>query len=104
MFIVANRIPVSPDWAARFEQRFKQRADEIHKQPGFIRMEILRPVQDNAPYVVSTAWEDQHAFENWIESDDFRVAHENPLPREAFTGKPQLEKHEVVISSIAPNS
>lgn len=99
MFIVANRIPVAQDWQDEFEKRFRQRAGQIDQQPGFVSMQILKPVSDDAPYVVLTSWQDEAAFQGWINSEDFKLAHQNPLPREAFTGKPVMEKHQVIISS-----
>ncbi|MGC9186062.1 MAG: antibiotic biosynthesis monooxygenase family protein, partial [Thiomonas sp.] len=45
-FVVANRVPVHAEFRAAFEERFRQRAGEVEKQPGFVRMEVLRPAQD----------------------------------------------------------
>ena len=99
MFIVANRIPITPEWQGEFENRFRKRAGEIDKQSGFISMQILKPISEDIPYVVLTSWQDENAFNEWIKSEDFKLAHQNPLPREAFTGKPIMEKHQVVIST-----
>ena len=99
MFIVANRIPVASDWENEFEERFRKRAGEIESQPGFVQMQILKPLSEDAPYIVQTTWKNEAAFQNWIKSEDFKVAHQNPMPKEAFTGKPSMERHEVVISS-----
>jgi len=98
MFIVANRIPVAAKWHSEFESRFRQRAGEINKQAGFVSMQILKPVGDDAPYIVQTTWQDENAFNSWVGSDDFKQAHQNPLPKEAFNGKPKMEKHRVVIA------
>lgn len=100
MFIVANRIPITQEWQGEFENRFRKRAGEIDKQPGFVSMQILKPISEDTPYVVLTNWQDENAFNEWIKSEDFKLAHQNPLPREAFTGKPVIEKHQVVISTI----
>lgn len=99
MFIVANRIPVALDWQNAFENRFRQRVGQIDKQPGLVSMQILKPESEHAPYVVLTSWQDENAFQVWLESEDFTLAHQNPLPREAFTAKPVMEKHQVVIST-----
>lgn len=99
MFIVANRIPVAQEWQSEFEDRFRKRAGEINKQPGFVSMQILKPVSEDAPYVVHTHWQDENAFKAWVKSEDFKLAHQNPLPREAFTGKPVIEKHQVVVAT-----
>jgi len=99
MFIVSNRIPITLDWQGEFENRFQKRAGEIDKQPGFESMQILKPISADSPYVVLTSWHDESAFNAWIKSEDFKQAHQNPLPKEAFSGKPVMEKHQVVIST-----
>lgn len=99
MYVVANRVPVTAGWEETFEARFRQRAGQIEQQPGFVRMEILRPVSPDTPYVVLTTWEDEAAFRAWVGGEDFKAAHRNPLPKEAFSGEGRLEQHEVIIQA-----
>lgn len=99
MYVVANRVPVASGWEERFEARFRDRAGQVDKQAGFVRMDILRPADEDSPYVVLTTWEDEAAFNDWVGSEDFKLAHQNPLPKEAFSGEGRLERHEVVISA-----
>ncbi|MEY2341015.1 antibiotic biosynthesis monooxygenase [Acidithiobacillus sp. IBUN Pt1247-S3] len=98
-YVVANRVPVKPDFHSEFEERFRKRAGEVEKQAGFVRMEILRPVDDNGVYVVLTHWADKAAFDSWLRSDDFKAVHKNPLPKEAFGEGGGLEQHEVIIAA-----
>jgi heme oxygenase (mycobilin-producing) len=99
MYVVANRVPVAAEWHDAFEERFRARAGQVDLQPGFVRMEILRPDAEDGVYVVLTHWQDKAAFENWVGSDDFKIAHQNPLPKEAFTGPGELERHTAIIVS-----
>ena len=99
MFIVANRVPVAAGWEAEFEQRFRNRAGQIDKQPGFIRMQVLKPVSEGAPYIVLTTWENREAFEAWVGGEDFRLAHSHPMPKEAFSGEGGFEQHEVIVTA-----
>jgi len=96
-FIVANRISVASGFESMFEERFQNRAGQIDKQAGFVRMQILKPKSEGSPYIVLTTWEDEAAFENWVKSEDFKVAHQNPMPKEAFDGAGQLEQHDEII-------
>lgn len=98
-FIVNNRVFVRPGFEAEFEARFRARAGEIDKQPGFVAMRVLRPLGNQAPYVVETEWQSQEAFRAWVGSDDFKRAHANPMPKEAFGEGGGLEQFEVVVSS-----
>ena len=102
MFVVTNRVPVETDWREKFEERFRQRAGQVDKQPGFLRMEIMRPVDDNTPYLVMTVWRDEQAFRDWVESDDFKLAHQNPLPKEAYKSSGGgMEQHTIIVSASA---
>jgi len=99
MFVVTNRVFVHPDWHKEFEQRFEKRSGQIDKQLGFKRMQILRPQSNDTPYIVYTEWQDEAAFKNWVGSDDFKLAHQNPMPEDAFTKKGSLEQHSVIINA-----
>jgi len=98
-FCVSNRVPVAPAWRGEFERRFRERAGQIDRQPGFLRMEILRPADDDSPYVVQTVWRDEASFRDWVGSDDFKAAHADPMPKEAFTDGSRMERHTIIIES-----
>ena len=99
MFVVTNRVPVNTDWQEQFEERFKLRAGQVDKQPGFIRMDIMRPLDEHSPYLVMTAWKNEQVFKDWVASEDFKLAHQNPLPKDAIGSGGGMEMHEVIISA-----
>jgi heme-degrading monooxygenase HmoA len=47
-----------------FEQRFAGRARMVESMPGFVRLEILRPMQSDY-YIVPTHWKDEVSFRAW---------------------------------------
>ena len=49
MYIVTNRVPVALPWRAQFEERFRTRAGQIDQQPGFVRLQVLRPAMLRRP-------------------------------------------------------
>lgn len=100
MFIVANRVPVASGWEAEFEARFRMRIGQVEKNPGFVRMEVMRPLSEGSPYVVQTVWRDRRAFDDWLQSEDFKTAHANPMPQAAFTDKPQMDCYEVAVETV----
>jgi len=105
VYIVANRVPVASPWREQFEARFRTRTGQIDQQPGCVSMQVLRPADAESPSVVLTTWRDKAAFEAWVGSEDFRLAHQHPLPKDAYTGEGRLEQHEVVIAAevrVAP--
>lgn len=99
MYVVTNRVMVVDDYKDQFEERFRARAGQVDKQPGFVRMEVMRPLEDGCPFLVMTVWQDEQAFLNWVDSEDFKLAHQNPLPKEAYAPGGGMERHEVVVRS-----
>lgn len=101
MIVVCNRIPVNPDHAEAFEERFADRASLVDGMPGFISFQLLRPSKKNDPYVVMTFWESHNDFKNWTESDEFKQGHANSgtLPQDTFLGHPKLETYDVIMST-----
>ncbi|HXG51431.1 MAG TPA: antibiotic biosynthesis monooxygenase [candidate division Zixibacteria bacterium] len=95
MIVVSNRIPVAPGHEGEFEERFRGRAGLVERMPGFVRLEILRPVKSDF-YVVMTHWEDEASFRAWTESPEFREAHRNRPPAEILAGPSVFEMHEVI--------
>ena len=57
MITVANRIYVSPEYRDQFEERFRNRARLVDGMPGFVSNQVLRPVNEDDPYIVFTLWE-----------------------------------------------
>ena len=98
-YVVANRVFVKQQYTREFEQRFKNRAGQINQQPGFVLMEVLKPHSEETPYVVLTHWQSEQAFQNWVGSEDFKLAHQNPMNKDAFLEGGGIEQYEVVISS-----
>lgn len=94
-----NRVPIALGWEQAFEERFRRRAGQVENNPGFVRMEVMKPAGTGKPYVVSTAWRDRAAFEAWVSSEDFKRAHADPLPKDAYAGEGTLEQYEVIISA-----
>lgn len=101
MYVVTNRVPVAAGYQDMFEERFRNRAGQIDKQPGFVRMQVLKPDRPDTPFLVQTTWRDKASFEAWLKSEDFRTAHSNPMPREAFNGEGRIEMFEVIIAAEA---
>ena len=103
MITVANRIPVKPEFAEKFEEAFQKRLGLVDDMPGFVAYRLLRPSKEDDPYVVLTFWESEKHFRDWTQSDNFREQHKKNrmLGDDAFAGPVKLEVHEVVQQSGA---
>ncbi len=102
MIIVSNRISVNPERKEAFEERFMNRASQVDNQAGFIAFQLLRPTKEGEPYIVMTMWESQAHFEAWTNAPEFKDGHKQSqtLPSDTFLGRPQLEVHEVISSTL----
>ncbi len=99
MIAVSNRIQVAKGHEAEFEQRFAGRAGLVEHMPGFVRLEILRPIKSDY-FVVLTHWQDEASFQAWTESPQFQEAHRNRPRAEIFSGPNVFEMHEVIQSAV----
>jgi heme-degrading monooxygenase HmoA len=99
MFIVSNRLFVADTYADEIQSRFAARRSAMKEQPGFIRMQVQKSMGKDTPWVIQTQWQDQASFKTWVQSDDFKAAHANPLPQDAFTAPGGIEQHLVVVDS-----
>lgn len=101
MIVTCNRIPVKPEYAAAFEERFADRSTLVDGMKGFISFQLLRPTKAEDPYVVMTFWESQEDFKAWTESEAFKEGHARSgrLPSDAFLGHPKLEIYDVLQST-----
>jgi len=110
MFLVTNRLTVNEGWGVELERRFAERAGQIEREPGFIRMCVMRPVlrrkdrttgqwtTKDGPgvYQIQTWWESEEAFWAWTQSESFRAAHKNRPDPDMYAGPASMEIHELV--------
>ncbi|MGJ3241204.1 MAG: antibiotic biosynthesis monooxygenase family protein [Anaerolineae bacterium] len=101
MIVTCNRIPVNPEHAEAFEERFADRSALVDGMPGFISFQLLRPQKAEDPYIVMTFWESKEHFQAWTQSDEFKEGHarSGSLPPETFSGHPKLEMFDVIQST-----
>jgi heme-degrading monooxygenase HmoA len=95
MIVVSNRLQVAKGQEQEFEKRFEGRARLVENMPGFVRLEILRPVKSDY-YIVLTHWQEEASFRAWTDSAEFKEAHRNRPPAEIFAGPNVFEMHEVI--------
>ena len=100
MIAVSNRLQVAKGQEKEFEARFEGRARLVENMPGFVRLEILRPLKSDY-YIVLTHWKDEASFHAWTESAEFKEAHRNRPRAEIFSGPNVFEMHEVIDNFFA---
>ena len=98
-----NAIEVPDGRGADLEERFRARAGEVEKAPGFLGFELLRPTVGETRYFVYTRWESEEAFQAWRESAAFGRGHAGSGggERPVGTGSSVLQ-FDVVLSAGRP--
>ena len=96
MIVVANRFSVADGYGEQFVERFSGSEGDVASQPGFVKFELLRPV-DADTHVAMTYWESEEDFRAWTDTEDFHAAHADSPPEGMFEGHPNLEIHEVAF-------
>ncbi|TMN23041.1 antibiotic biosynthesis monooxygenase family protein [Lentibacillus cibarius] len=96
-FVVMNNIPVADEGKATFEDKFKQRQQDVETMPGFQAFRLLRPKNGNT-YVVLTQWASENDFENWKNSNQFKQAHKggDAKPPAYFLDRPFITSYHMV--------
>ena len=94
-----NVIDLAPGVESTFEEVFRTRERGVEAQPGFLSLEVLKPVDgpwdgpdsEKAPtYVVFSRWASEGEHTAWTRSEAFRSAH----------GRRRLPDHAVVRAGI----
>lgn len=98
MIVVANRFEVGEGHEEAFVERFSQGTGNVTEQPGFVKFEVLSPI-DADTHVAMTYWESEEDFRAWTETEAFQEAHSDRPPEGMFESHPNLEIHEVAFEA-----
>lgn len=95
-YVVMNNIPVTEEGQPVFEDRFKQRQNEVEMMPGFQAFRLLKPKKGRT-YVVFTQWRSEQDFENWKNSKEFKHTHQGQTkPPAYFADRPFLTNYHMI--------
>lgn len=112
---ILNVIHVADGSQHAFEEVFRSRDGEVEEQPGFLALEVLRPLagawdvagkEDRAaggwPYVVFSRWESDAAHEDWTASHAFRRAHARRRLADGSIVRSAASRYRIVHPAFAP--
>ena len=98
MILVCNRFKVTPGREDDFVEAFKGREGLIDGMPGFLGLDVLRPLGDEGVFISMARWRSQADFEAWTRSDQFKQSHQGlrgGRHEGLFAAHPVLETFEV---------
>ena len=96
MIAVINRLPVKEDMADEVVERFANGRGFVQDFPGFVSMEVLRSEGADEVMVI-TRWRDKDAFDSWVQSDEFKMAHGRGGGSGLLRGHPRMGTYEVAV-------
>ena len=100
MIAVINRLPVKDGMADQVVERFANGRGFVQDFPGFVSMEVLRS-EGAEEVLVITRWRDKDAFDSWVHSDEFKMAHGRSGGSGLLLGHPQLGTYVVAVEREA---
>lgn len=100
MFVVTNRITVKQGFAKKMAPRFTQ-GGKIESLKGFNKIEVWQVDKDDdtEDMYVNTWWDTEEDFNNWLNSDAFKEAHQRPKKSDNDEPSPVI-KSEIVKASV----
>jgi heme-degrading monooxygenase HmoA len=79
-FVALSRFTIANGMEAEVWQAFRGRPHQVDGAAGFVRMEVLAPVDTPAEVWLFTWWTDEASYRTWHHSHSYRDAHRG-IPR-----------------------
>lgn len=74
-FVAMSRFTVVNGMEGEVRQAFRDRPHLVDNVPGFVRMEVLCPLDDPREIWLLTYWSDEESFQSWHRSHLHHEAH-----------------------------
>jgi len=75
MFVVLSRFTIKNDMAGDVRAAFQARPHLADQAPGFLRMEVMSPVEDDAEVWLVTHWTDEASYRSWHHGHAYHESH-----------------------------
>jgi heme-degrading monooxygenase HmoA len=74
-FVALSRFVIKNEMQNEVRAAFLDRPQLVDDAPGFVRMEVLSPQEDNHEIWLMTFWTDEESFRTWHHSHLYRESH-----------------------------
>lgn len=79
-FVALSRFRVANGMEAEVRDAFRDRPHMVDDAPGFLRMEVICPVDAPEEFWLLTYWSDEESYRSWHRSHLYRDSHAG-IPR-----------------------
>src|SRR5215210_1573262 len=76
MLTVMTETTVRDGREADWDDAYRERAEDARGQDGWVRLQLLVPLDDRRRRLVVGTWRDREAWERWHETTTFQVTRE----------------------------
>ena len=74
-FIALSRFTVANEMTEQVKRAFVERPHLVDEAPGFVRLEVLSPMDNPDEIWLFTYWTDEHSFKVWHHSHLYHKSH-----------------------------
>ncbi len=75
MFIALSQFTVANDMTERVKEAFVNRPRLVEDAPGFLRLEVISPLDNGDEIWLLTYWRDEESFKTWHHSHLYHDSH-----------------------------
>lgn len=75
MFISISSFTIANDMAPEVKEAFINRPHLVDQAPGFVKMEVLSPQENENEFWLMSYWENEESFTVWYESHKYHDSH-----------------------------
>ncbi|RSL34333.1 antibiotic biosynthesis monooxygenase [Salibacterium salarium] len=102
MYVVMNELHVPDEAKEAMQNRFGNSVENMKNIPGCLDFMFLEENKENGKQVVFTKWESKQHYEDWVNSDAFKKAHQgqqnnqNSTKEKSPASGSELKSYEVI--------
>lgn len=80
MFVALSRFTIRNGMELEVREAFRARPHLVDSEPGFMRMEVMSPLDNTAEIWLLTYWTDEASYRTWHRGHTYHEAHKG-IPR-----------------------
>lgn len=98
-FVALSKFVIANAMTAEVKEAFRQRPHLVDGVPGFVRMEVLSPLDRPEEIWLVTYWADEPSFETWHHSHLYHDSHRGiPKGLKLVPGETQQRRFEFICA------